>query len=626
MAAGSDQDEVLGKAYDAQLARRIWAFVRPFPGLIAGALLLLPVVMVFDLLQPKIIQLAIDRTIARRDLVALPWMALAFLGALLGQHLFGFFQVWFLQLLGQRSTMGLRLALYRHLLSLRAAFFDRMPVGRLMTRVSSDVEAINEAFSAGLVTIGADFLRIGVILVILLRTDWRLTLITLLSAPVLVLIALLGRRTVRTAFRELRARLAALNQFLQEHVSGMKVVQMLGRERDVLARFDQRNARFRDANLLAIKADATVYALVEMIGACAVAALLFSAAGRIARGTLTVGVLVAFIQYADRFFAPIRDLSTKYTIMQSAMAAAERIFGLLDVREPDGAAATPLQPAQAMSGSMAVAAETVPKVEFEHVRFAYQPVELAGGGGEPAAREASEPVLTDVSFRVRAGETVALVGSTGAGKTTIIKLLARLYEAQGGAIRIGGRDTRTLPLDELRRRVVVIPQDGFFFAGTLEENLVIGLGPEARPRLDDAVRRAGADRVIARREGGLAHRVAERGANFSAGERQLLALARALVRDPEILVLDEATASVDPDSERLVERGIAELARGRTSLVIAHRLSTLERADRIVVLHKGKVAEQGAHAQLLALGGLYARLYRLHVSAAGARPSAAAAL
>jgi ATP-binding cassette subfamily B protein len=589
----SDQDELLGKAYDARLARRIWHYVKPYPGLLIGSLLLLPIVMVFDLAQPKLIQHAIDGPIAHGDLRGLGPIALLFLGALAGQHLIGFLQLWFLQLLGQKTTIQLRMDLYRHLLKLRMSFFDRMPVGRLMTRVSSDAEAINEAFAAGLVTIVSDFARIGIIVVILFRTDVGLTLVTLCAVPLLGAVAALARGKVRQAFRDLRTRLASLNQFLQEHVTGMKIVQMLGREKDTAGRFDEKNDGYRKANLLAIKADAGVYSIVEMIGALAIAALLAASAARIGKGTLTVGVLVAFIAYVERFFSPIRDLSTKYTIMQSAMAAAERIFGLLDNDELDAQKLSyPSRPSEAA-------------IEFDDVRFGYKP---------------DEKILDGVSFRVMPGETVAIVGSTGAGKTTIIKLLARLYDIESGTIRMRGADVRGLDPDELRRRLVVIPQDVFLFQGTIEDNLVLGMD-DVRPRLEEAIKRMGADRVLAKREAGLASSVGERGGTFSAGEKQLLALARALARDPEVLILDEATASIDPDTERLVERGIAELAKGRTSIVIAHRLSTLQRADRIIVLHKGHVAEQGSHGELLARGGLYAKLYRLHTTAA-AQPAA----
>jgi ATP-binding cassette subfamily B protein len=601
---GMDGDEVLGKAYDGRLVKRIFAYVRKYPGLFAASLLLLPIVMVCDLAQPKILQLAIDRAIAPGRLADLPRFALLFLGAMLGQHAASYGQLYALSLLGQRATNQLRLDLYRHLFGLRMAFFDKSPVGRLMTRVSWDVEAINEAFAAGLVTIVADFVRIAAIVVILFRMDVRLTLVTLASAPLLLGVARLARRAVRDAFRELRARLAQLGAFLQEHMVGMKIVQLLSRERPVADQFEERNTGYRDANFRAIRADSWLYAVVELIGSCAVGALLYGSGGRIARGTLTVGVLIAFIQYVDRLFTPIRDLSAKYTIMQSAMAAAERIFGLLDVDERDGVAVS-AQQITAASPAVAAAAAPVPAIAIEHLRFGYREDEL---------------ILSDISFAVARGQTVALVGSTGAGKTTIIRLLARLYEPLSGRILLDGRDIATLPLSDLRRRMVVIPQDPFLYSGSILDNLTLEESIDLE-RVRAACARVGADRVIARLgQDGLAHQVGERGGSLSGGERQLLALARALVRDPEILILDEATASIDPDTERLVERGIGEVMAGRTSIVIAHRLSTLARADRIVVLHKGGVAEQGTHRELLAHGGLYAKLYRLHVTAAsGAR-------
>jgi ATP-binding cassette subfamily B protein len=595
-------DDALGKAYDARLMRRIVAFALRYPGLVAASLLLLPVMMVCDLAQPKIIALTIDRAIAHGQLSRLPGFALAFLAALVGQHVASFFQLYALQKLGQQTARDLRVAVHTHLLRLRMAFFDRTQIGRLMTRVSSDVEAINEAFAAGLVTVVSDFVRILIIVVILFRMDARLTLVALGSAPLLAGIALGVRRTVRDAFRAIRARLADLNAFLQEHLSGIRIVQLFGREQETLRRFDERNARLREASLRAIRADAITYALVEMVGSCAIAALLLTSVGRIARGALTIGILVAFIQYIDRFFAPVKELSTKYTIMQEAMAAAERIFELLDLGQLDGSLGR--------AGARALPTPDAGALELSDVRFGYRD---------------GEPILDQLSLRVDRGQTVALVGSTGAGKSTLIKVLTRLYEPWSGTIELAGVDVRALPVDEVRRRIVVIPQDVFLFPGTLRENLTFGLRDASDDRLRDALARVGADRVVARRTDGLDQMVDERGSNFSAGEKQLLALARALVRDPEVLVLDEATANIDPETERLCERGLAELARGRSSIVIAHRLSTLARADRIAVLSHGRIAEQGTHGELLARGGIYAKLYRLHVGAAAAPTVAPAA-
>jgi ATP-binding cassette subfamily B protein len=405
-------------------------------------------------------------------------------------------------------------------------------------------------------------------------------------------IAALFRRIVRDAFREIRLKLARLNAFLQEHLSGIKVVQAFAQEARVDGEFDAINADYRRANARAIAADAALYAIVEAVGAIAVAALLWHGGNRIAGGTLTFGVLVAFVEYLGKFFAPIRDLSTKYTVMQQAMAAAERVFTLLDTVDPDA-------PQAATSPVVAAA----PLVALEDVTFGYRP---------------DRPVLDHVSLGVARGETVAIVGATGAGKSTIIKLLPRLYDVQGGAVRVDGADVRGMERRALRRRIVVVSQDVFMFSGTLRENIALGEAALTDARILEAAARVGADRVIRGRAEGLDARVVERGTNFSGGERQLIAFARALARDPEILILDEATASVDPETERVIERGIAELMRGRTSIVIAHRLSTVRRATRILVLHHGRLVEEGTHDALLEAKGVYARLYRLQIAGAGA--------
>ncbi len=489
----------------------------------------------------------------------------------------------------------LRVQVHTHVLALSAAFFDRTPLGRLMTRLTSDVEALTEMFASGLVSLVGDFIRLGFILIVIFRIDWRLALFSLGSAPILYAVAAFFRGWVRDAFREIRGKMARLNAFLQEHLSGIKVVQVFAREAKVEAEFDVINVDYRRANSRAIFADASLYSIVEAVGSIAVASLLWYGGGRIALGTLTFGVVVMFIQYLEKFFAPIRDLSTKYTVMQQAMAAAERVFSLLDTQSPDA----PLMADPSARG----AGEDSPLIELDHVTFGY--------------RE-DRPVLSDVSLKIRRGETLAIVGATGAGKSTIIKLLPRLYEVLGGALRVGGVDVRALSKYALRRRIVVVSQDVFMFSGTLRDNLGLGDPDVTDARLLEAARRVGADRVIAKRPGGLDAPVVERGANYSSGERQLIAFARALARDPEILVLDEATASVDPETERIIERGIGELMRGRTSIVIAHRLSTVQRATRIVVIHRGQIAEEGTHDELLARGGHYARLYRLQMTGHGA--------
>jgi ATP-binding cassette, subfamily B, multidrug efflux pump len=584
-------EDLLGKALDRTLLKRIFSYVWPYWKPLTIAVALLPVVSLCEIAQPYLLKRAIDEHIAIKRLAGLDHIGLLYLGALLGQYGAAFGQIYLTQVIGQRGMNDLRVRVHRHVLSLSAAFFDRTPVGRLMTRLTSDVEALNEMFASGIVSLLGDVIRLGFILVAIIGIDWRLALFSMGSAPVLFAIAAYFRRWVRDAFREIRLKLARMNSFLQEHLSGIKVVQVFAREERVYGEFDAINLDYRRANARAITADAALYSIVEAVGAIAVAGLLWHGGSRIGRGTLTIGVLVAFIEYLGKFFAPIRDLSTKYTIMQQAMAAAERVFTLLDTTELDAGPVVPVAGAsRERPGS--------PLIEFEHVTFGYRP---------------DRPVLNDVSLSIAAGETVAVVGATGAGKSTIIKLLPRLYDAQSGTIRVGGVDVRAIDPRALRRRIVVVSQDVFMFSGSLRSNIALGDPALTDDRIWAAARRVGADRVISSRPGGLEAQVIERGANFSAGERQLCAFARALAHDPEILILDEATASVDPETERVIERGIGELQRGRTSIVIAHRLTTVQRASRIVVIHHGRIAEQGVHAALLAEGGIYARLYRLQM-------------
>ena len=596
MSAG---DDILGKALDRTLLRRIFAYVWPYKRLLLLAVILLPLASAFEIAQPYLLKEAIDAHIAKGRLAGLDRLGVLYLLALVGQYAANFGQTYLTQMVGQRAMNDLRLRLHQHVLALASAFFDRTPLGRLMTRITSDVEALNEMFASGLVSLVGDVIRLSGILIAIFGIDWKLALFSMGSAPVLFAVAALFRRLVRDAFREIRTKMARLNAFLQEHISGMKVVQAFAREARVAARFDAINLDYRRANARAIGADAALYSIIEAVGSIAIAGLIWHGGGRIAAGTLSFGVLVAFIEYLTKFFGPIRDLSAKYTIMQQAMAAAERVFGLLDTHEPDA----PMRATPSGSGPAAPVAPVAPTldgplVELEHVTFGYRP---------------ERPVLDDVTLSIRRGETIAVVGTTGSGKSTLIKLLPRLYEPWSGAIRLGGTDVRDLDRRALRRRIVVVSQDVFLFAGTLGENIGLGDPGLSREAILEAARRVGADRVIARRPEGLQAPVIERGGNFSAGERQLIAFARALARDPEILILDEATASVDPETERLIERGTEALMRGRTSIVIAHRLSTIRRASRILAVHKGRIAEEGTHDQLLARGGIYANLYRLQM-------------
>jgi len=596
--SGMEAEAVLGKAYDIRLVRRLARYVRPHAWLLLGWVACMAVRLAFELSQPLLLAYALQYHILGKDLGALPFDALGYVGLIVGQNVMLFFEQWLVQLSGQRTMHDLRIAIFDHVLAQRAAFFDRMPVGRLMTRMTNDIESLNEIFSQGAITIVGDALKAIAIMVIMLYLDAALALTVFATLPLLFVIVEYARRAMRTSFRQIRVRLAAMNGFAQEHLFGIRVVQLLGRGKIAQREYDEINAGHRDAYLLQIRADAAMYALVEAIGYLALAGVLWWTSGHHAKDAATIALVVKFVEYIGRFFEPIRDLSAKYAVMQGAMAASERIFQLLDTDERDGAVITDLGVTQPEldpreRGAPAEPEPGGPAVELAGVHFSY----------------GAEPVLKGIDLRVPRGATVAVVGATGSGKSTVIKLLTRLYERDRGAIRLSGVDVRDLALAELRRRITVVSQDVILFAGTLQDNIALGK-PYSKEQLDAAVRRVGLDRALARRGSGIETPVAERGANFSAGERQLVAFARALLRDPEILILDEATAHVDPEAEALIERGVAELMKGRTTLVIAHRLSTIRNADLIVVLDRGQVIEQGKHDELIARGGFYADLER----------------
>ncbi len=602
--AKTDQAKVgvaAGRALDFRLLARLLPFLRKHRRALVISIALLPIMSAFEVAQPYLLKLAIDEHIAPRKLEGLDRLGGLYLLALLGQYAAAFAHTYLVQVVGQRAMNDLRLTVHRHALRLSAAFFDRTPVGQLMTRMTNDIESLTEMFASGIVSLLGDVVRLGLIITVMFQTDGKLAAFSMAAVPILVAVAAVFRGWMRDAFREIRAKLSRMNGFLQEHLSGIKVVQAFAQEDRAARTFDVINREYRHANARAIGADAALYSVVEAVGAIAVAALLWHGGARIAAGGLTFGVLVQFTEYLAKFFAPLRDLSAKYTVMQQATAAAERVFALLDTKELDGGTGAMAAPPtkEAVAGT-----PSKPAVELDHVTFGYRP---------------DLPILRDLSLNIATGETIAIVGATGAGKSTLIKLLPRLYQPQSGVIRIDGDDIATLTTADLRRRIVVVSQDVFLFSGTLGDN--IGLGdPDITPaRMLEAARRVGADRVIASRSGGLDAPVVERGANLSAGERQLIAFARALARDPRLLILDEATASVDPEIERLIEQGIAELMRDRTSIVIAHRLSTIRRASRIVVIHHGTIVEEGRHDDLLGRDGVYARLYRLQMQA-GHRP------
>jgi len=595
---GIYEDEIVGKAYDRRLLWRFAGYLRPYLGLVGAVLCILPLTTAAKLAQPWLIKLAIDNHIVTGDLAGLPQIAVWFLLLILAESLLSFLEVWMLQYLGQRVMQDIRLQLFSHVQRLSASFFDRTPTGSLVTRLTNDVEVLGEMFAAGIITVVGDVLLLAGIVGVMLWMNLKLSLVTFTVLPVLFWITFTFRRRMRGAFRQVRARLANLNTFLNESINGMALVQLFNRQQQEQAEFARLNSSYRDANMPVITWDAALYAAVETLSSVAVGLLIWYGSGEILAGTLTFGALVAFIQYIEKFFAPIRDLSAKYSIMQGAMAALERLFNLLDCREMlEEAKPSPLPLSQGERGDAErlVRAQITPFIRFNDIWFAYKD---------------DDYVLKGFSLELRRGEKIALVGETGGGKTTVTRLLSRLYDVGRGGIELDGTDLRQIPLGDLRRRIGIVLQDPYLFTGTVEENICLG-DERFRPRVRMAAALVGADRFIQRLENGYGEEVRERGNNFSVGERQLISFARAVAFDPEILVLDEATASVDTESERLIQEGLQGLMAGRTTLVVAHRLSTIRDADRIVVIHRGEKVEEGSHDELIARGGVYYRLYQL---------------
>jgi ATP-binding cassette subfamily B multidrug efflux pump len=619
------EDEVLGKAYDARLMRRLWAFTRPHTRLVLATCALFPAVALLELIQPYLIKVAIDDHILRRDWAGLGGVAALFLLVLLALYALRAAQAYLTQLTGQRVIHDLRAALFAHLQSQDARFYDRSPVGRLMTRVLNDGEAIQELFTSGLVSLLGDVVVLTGVVVIMLGMNWKLALVTFALVPLLVLAAAYFRVRARDSYRVVRTRLARMNAFLQESLQGMSVIQLFAREARERETFAQLSGALRAGQFRSTFYDASLYATVEALGSAAVALLLWYGGGQVVTGALTFGGLVAFLEYTGRFYLPIRDLGAKYTVMQAAVVSAERIFGLLDTRpsitspvpadggpgvqvlgeaQPEASrfASGEAQPKASRADTkkeapVATPPTPTPAVEFKNVWFAY---------------EGEQWVLRDCSFTLAPGERVALVGPTGEGKTTIARLMIRAYEVVRGRVLVDGVDVREWDLQTLRRHVGLVPQEVFLFSGTVEDNLrLAGNGAVDRPAIERALEAANAERFVAALPRGLREELRERGVNLSQGQRQLLAIARAIIYNPRVLALDEATSSIDPESEARVRVGLARLLEGRTSLVIAHRLSTIQRADRILVLHRGEIREAGGHAELLALGGLYSRLYEL---------------
>jgi ATP-binding cassette subfamily B multidrug efflux pump len=591
----SDEDFEARKGYDRRLVRRLLVYVRPYRALVAGALVLLMTDGLLQLVGPVLTQQVIDVALPTRD-VALAWRsALLYAVSLLIGFGCSYGETMLTTLLGQRVMRDLRQQLFEHVQRLSIGFYDRTPVGRLVTRVTSDVESLNELFTAGVVAGLGDLFTLLAIAVMMIVTDWRLALASFAVIPLVYLTSHIFQQRVRVAYRDIRARLARINASLQERITGMRVVQLFGREHDEARRFETLNRGHLDAHLRSITIYALYFPAIEFLTSLALAILLVAGAHRVGIGTLSVGVVAAFLQLLRRFYQPLQDLADKFNTLQQAMAASERVFLLLDT-QPSGA-----PPAKVLTTGKPTAIDPDEgiTIAFENVWFHY------GEGGDTPAW-----VLRGVSFTARPGETVALVGHTGAGKTTIVNLLLRFYEPQRGRITANGVDVRDLPIDDWRRLIGYVQQDIFLFAADVRTNVRLD-APLDDAAVMAAASRVGADRVIERLPSRLDQVLGERGASVSVGERQLLSFARAIAADPAVLVLDEATSAVDSHAEAEIQRALATLMRGRTTIAIAHRLSTVVGANEILVLHHGEVRERGTHAELRAMHGLYDRLYRL---------------
>jgi len=602
MADSFHEEEVLGKAYDARLMRRLLAYLRPYRRVVFFALVAIFFYGLLQAVPPYLMKVEIDRYLDPTRQRQIPGflaqflsanpregilqIALAiFLPAVLLTFVLQFVQTFAMQLVGQKVMYDLRKQVFEHLQRLQMSYFDRNPVGRLVTRVTTDIDVLNDMFASGVVAVFGDFFTLVSIMAVMLKLDWRLALLTFAVLPLIILATALFRKAVRESYRRIRLAIARINAYLQEHITGMPVLQLFNREEKSFDEFEKINGAYLKAYKDSILAYGLFYPTVEFLGVLAIVIILYKGGGMILGDTLTVGTAIAFIQYSQRFFRPIQDLSDKYNILQSAMASSERVFRLLD---------TPVKISD--SPQPKKLAEVRGRVEFRNVGFAYRD---------------NHRVLENVSFTVEPGETVAVVGHTGAGKTTLTNLLLRFYDVQEGAILFDGVDIRDLSLQDLRSNFGIVLQDPFLFSGTIAGNIRLGTEGISDQQVRDAVRRVNMQDFIESLPGGFDEPVKERGATLSSGQKQLLSFARALAHDPKILILDEATSSVDTETEHLIREGLRRLLENRTSLVIAHRLSTIQNASRIIVMHKGRVREVGTHQELLRLKGIYFKLYQL---------------
>jgi ATP-binding cassette subfamily B multidrug efflux pump len=579
------EEEILGKAYDAKLMKRLLGYVKPYKMYVIFAILLNIIVAALGPLRPYLTKIAVDDYIFNSDYYGLLYISLALFGTLMLQAVIQYFLTYYTQYLGQRTLYDLRTQLFNHTQRLALKFFDRTPIGRIVTRATNDVEALGELFSSGIVMVFSDVFIILWILAFMFFMDVQLSLVTLSVLPALIYGTFLFRKKVRERYRDVRLHLARLNSYMQEHVTGMSAVQIFNKEEDELKKFSSINNDYRVANIKSIFYYALFYPSVEILSSIAIGLIIWYGGGEVIQGALTIGVLFAFIQYTEMFFRPIRDLSEKYNIMQTAMASSERIFKLLDnetfVKNPEN----PVK-IEKVEG----------KIEFKNVWFAYNDEDY---------------VLKDISFSINPGDTIAIVGHTGAGKTSIINILTRFYDINKGKILVDGINIESLDKKELRQHISSVLQDVFLFSGDIESNINLAREDIPVDKVAEAASIVGANEFIESLPNKYSEEVKERGATLSVGQKQLISFARALAFDPKILILDEATSSIDTETEQLIQKAISRLLVGRTAIVIAHRLSTIQNADKIIVLHKGEIRETGNHQELLANRGIYYKLYQL---------------